>query len=135
MIVLDASIALKWIFGEEEGGEEAGLYKEGHVTGKEPVAVPSLFFYEVANVLVTKTSLSSKDAAEAFSLIRNFDLEVFSLGLDEFLEGMILSRQCGITLYDAAYVVLARKLGCSFATSDRSLYEKVKRLKGLKLVS
>jgi predicted nucleic acid-binding protein len=134
MIVLDASVVLKWIFGEEEGGEKARLYKEGHVTGKEPVAVHSLFFYEIANVLATKTRLSSKDTAEAFSLIWNFDLEVFSLGLDEFLEGIILSRQYEITFYDAAYVVLARKLGCPFVTSDRSLYEKVKKLKGLRLV-
>jgi predicted nucleic acid-binding protein len=134
MIVLDASVALKWIFGEEGGGEEARLYKEGHVTGKEPVAVPSLFFYEIANVLATKTSLSTKDAAEAFSLMWNFDLEVFSIGLDEFLEGIILSRQCGITLYDAAYVVLAKRIGCPFVTSDRRLYEKVKRLKGLRLL-
>jgi len=134
MIVLDASVVLKWIFEEEEGGKEARLYKEGHVTGKEPVAVHSLFFYEIANVLATKTRLSAKDAADAFSLIWNFDLEVFSLSFDEFLEGMILSRQCGITLYDAAHVVLARKLGCPFVTSDRRLYERIKRLKGLKLV-
>jgi len=134
MIVLDASVALKWILGEEEGGEEARLYKEGHITGKEPVAVPGLFFYEIANVLATKTRLNTKNAAEAFSLIWNFDLEVFSIGLDEFLEGIILSQQCEITLYDSAYVVLARKLGCPFVTSDRGLYEKVKRLKGLKLL-
>ena len=134
MIVLDASVALKWIFGEEEGEEKARLYKEGHVTGRERVAVHSLFFYEAANVLATKTRLSPKDAAEAFSLMWNFDLDVFRLGLDEFLEGITLSRQCGITLYDAAYVVLAGRLGCPFVTSDRSLYEKVKRLKGVKLV-
>jgi hypothetical protein len=75
------------------GGEEARLYKEGHVTGKEPVAIPSLFFYEIANVLATKTSLSPKDAGEAFSLIWNFDLEIFSIGLDEFLDGITLSQQ------------------------------------------
>ena len=75
MIVLDASVALKWIFGEEEGEERARLYKEGHVNGKETVAVHSLFFYEIANVLATKTKLSTKDAVDAFSLIWNFDLE------------------------------------------------------------
>ncbi len=74
-----------------------------------------------------------QDAAEAFSLIWNFDLEVFSLGLDEFLEGITLSRQYGITLYDAAYVVLARKLGCPFVTSDRSLYKKLKGLGELRI--
>jgi len=134
MIVLDASVALKWIFGEEEGGEKARLYKEGHVTGRETVAVHSLFFYEIANVLATKTRLSTKDAAEAFSLIWNFDLEVFRLGLDEFLEGIVLSRRYGITLYDAASIVLARKLGCPFVTADRGLYTKTKGLKEVKIV-
>jgi predicted nucleic acid-binding protein len=98
------------------------------------VAVPSLFFYEIANVLATKTRLSAKDAAEAFSLIWNFDLETFSLGLDEFLEGIILSRQYGITLYDAAYIVLARKLGCPFVTADGRLYKKVKGLKEVRIL-
>jgi len=134
MIVLDASVALKWIFGDEEGGQKARRYREGHVTGEETVAVHSLFFYEIANVLATKTRLSTKDAAEGFSLIWDFDLEVFSLGPDEFLEGMILSRQYGITLYDAVYIVLARKLGCPFVTSDRRLYRKVKGLKEVRIV-
>ena len=128
MIILDASVVLKWILGDEKDEEKAKYYKEGHVTGEETVAVHSLFFYEIANVLVTKTRLSTKDAADAFSLIWNFDLEVFSLGLDEFLEGISLSRKYGITLYDAAYIGLARKLGCSFVTADRRLYEKVKKL-------
>jgi predicted nucleic acid-binding protein len=134
MIVLDASVALKWIFGDEEGGEKARRYREGHVTGEETVAVHSLFFYEIANVLATKTRLNTKDAAEALSLMWDFDLEVFSLGPDEFLEGMILARQYGITLYDAAYIVLARKLGCPFVTSDRKLYRKVKESKEVRVV-
>ena len=134
MIVLDALVALKWIFGEEEGEEKASLYKEGHVAGAETVAVHSLFFYEIANVLATKTRLGLQDAAEAFSLIWNFDLEVFSLDLDEFLEGITLSRQHGITLYDAVYIVLARKLGCPFVTADRKLYKKLKALKEIRLL-
>ena len=134
MIVLDASVALKWIFGDEEGGEKAKVYREGHVTGEETVAVHSLFFYEIANVLVTKTGLSTKDASEAFSLMWNFDLEVFGLGLDEFLEGITLSRQYGITVYDAAYVGLARRLECLFVTADRRLYKKIKGVRGVMIL-
>ncbi len=134
MIVLDASVVLKWIFGGEEDEEKAKHYQKGHIAEEEVVAVPNLLFYEIANVLAIKTRLSAKDAAEAFSLIWNFDLEVFSFGLDEFLEGITLSRKYGITLYDAAYIGLARKLGCPFVTADRRLYEKARGLREVKIL-
>lgn len=134
MIVLDASVILKWIFGDEDLGEKARLYKDGHVSGEEIVAVHDLFFYEIANVLATKTKLSLKDTVEAFSLIWKFDLEIFNFGLDEFSEGLALSKKYGITLYDSAYIVLARRLKCIFVTADRKLFEKVKDLRQVALL-
>jgi predicted nucleic acid-binding protein len=56
------------------------------------------------------------------------------LGLDEFLEGIIYSRQYGITLYDAAYIVLAKKMGCPFITADKILYKKIKGLKEVRIL-
>jgi predicted nucleic acid-binding protein len=129
MIVLDASVILKWIFGDENGGDKARLYRDRHVSGEEIVAVHDLFFYEISNVLATKIKLSRNAAVEAFSLIWKFDLEIFSCGLDEFSEGIGLSKRYGISLYDAAYIVLARKLKCSFVTADRKLFEKVMNIK------
>jgi len=129
MIVLDASVTLKWIFSGEDKDEEARICRDRHVSGEETVAVPDLFFYEIANVLATKTKLIGKDAVEAFSLIWKFDFEVFSFGLDEFSEGIGLSKRYGISLYDAAYIELARKLKCSFVTADRKLFEKVMNIK------
>ena len=55
MIVLDASVVLKWIFGDEDRVEKARLFRENHISGKDAIAVHNLFFYEVANVLSTKT--------------------------------------------------------------------------------
>ena len=81
MIVLDASVALKWVFAEETGRDQARLYRERHVSGENPGAVPELFFYEIANVLATKTTLASEAAKEAFSLLWDFDLEIFALDL------------------------------------------------------
>lgn len=134
MIVLDASVVLKWIFGEEEGRDKANHYMERHISGADVVAVPGLFFYESANVLATKTPLSLKAASEAFSLLWNFDFEIFDFGLEEFLKGIALSKRYRITLYDAAYIELARTLKCNFVTSDRKLYEKVKNLKEVNLL-
>lgn len=134
MIVLDASVILKWIFGSEEGEDKARLYRDRHISGEEKVAVHDLFFYEIANVLATKTALSTKDAVEAFSLIWNFDLEVFSFARKEFLLGITLSRQYGITLYDAAYIRLAKSLRRPFVTADRRLFERVKELREVRLL-
>jgi predicted nucleic acid-binding protein len=134
MIVLDASVVLKWILGDEEKGEKAKLYRDSHVSGEEIVAVHDLFFYEIANVLTTKTKLSTGDIVEAFSLIWNFDFDIFNFGLEEFLAGITLSRRYRITLYDAAYISLAKRLKCPFVTADKRLYERIKELKEIRLL-
>ena len=134
MIVLDASVVLKWIFDDEDGGERATSLKDAHVAGHEIVAAPDLLFYEIGNVLATKTRLSEAAIAEAFSLLWDFSLERFDLGLEEFQSGLVLSRKYKITLYDAAYVELSRRLKCTFVTADRKLYEKVKSIKSVELL-
>ncbi len=134
MIVLDASVVLKWIFDDEDGADAAVRLRDDHVSGHEIVAVPDLLFYEIGNVLAKKTRLSDAAIQEAFSLLWDFSLERLDLGLDEFQAGLTLSRKYGITLYDAAYVELSRRLKCPFVTADKRLYEKVKSIKSVKLL-
>ncbi len=134
MIVPDASVVLKWIFADEDDSERAARLKDEHVSGQELIAVPDLLFYEIGNVLATKTRLSEAAIAEAFSLLWAFSLERFDLGLDEYQSSLVLSRKYKITLYDAAYVELSRRLKCTFVTADRNLYEKVRNLKAVELL-
>ncbi len=134
MIVLDASVILKWLFDDEPGGASAARLKDAHVDGNQIVAVPDLLFYEVGNVLATKTRLSEEAIAEALSLLWNFSLERFDLGLEEFLACLALSRKHKITLYDAAYLELSTRLKCSFVTADKKLYAKIRSLKSVELL-
>jgi predicted nucleic acid-binding protein len=134
MIVLDASVVLKWIFENEEGSGRALDYRDMHVSGEQPIAVPDLFFYEVGNVLLTRTRLDAEAVSEAFSLLWSFDLEVCDLGFEEFSSAIRISRRYRITLYDAAYVELARRLQCDLVTSDKKLYRKVNELRQVKLL-
>ena len=134
MIVLDASVVLKWIFDDEDRAVPAARLKDAHVAGQETVAVPDLLFYEVGNVLATKTRLLEASIAEAFSLLWDFSLERFDLGLEEFQGGLTLARKYRITLYDAAYIELSRRLKCPFVTADRKLYEKVKSIRTIELL-
>jgi predicted nucleic acid-binding protein len=134
MIVLDASVVLKWVFSEEQGSERADRLKSDHVDGTNVVAVPDLLFYEIANVLATKTRLSEKDCREALSLLWYFDLERFELGLQEFLGSVSLAKRYKITLYDAVYIELAQRLKCVVITADKRLHERVKSLKIVELL-
>lgn len=134
MIVLDASVVLKWIFADELGGENAARFKDAHVIGHEIIAVPDLLFYEIGNVLATKTRLSESSISEAFSLLWEFSLERFDFGLDEYQGSLALTRKYKITVYDAAYLELSQKLKCRLVTADRKLYEKIKSIKSVELL-
>ncbi|MDA8339781.1 MAG: type II toxin-antitoxin system VapC family toxin [Nitrospiraceae bacterium] len=134
MIVVDSSVVLKWVFDDEDAHEKAIKYRRMHIYGEETIAVPSLFFYEIANVLATKTKLSTSEAADFFLTFWNFGFEVFDFGLEEFLSGIALSRQYKTSLYDAAYIELARRLNCKFITADRRLYKKTKEIKKVGLL-
>jgi predicted nucleic acid-binding protein len=134
MIVLDASVVLKWIFDDEAGADRVARLKDALVAGQEIAAVPDLLFYEIGNVLATKTRLSEAAITEAFTLLWDFSLERFDLGLEEFQGGLALSKKYKITLYDAAYVELSRRLKCTFVTADKKLYKKVKSIKSIELL-
>lgn len=128
MIVLDASVILKWLLDDEAGRGRATGFRDAHAEGTETIAVPDLLFFEIANVLAMKKQLSEADCASGLSLVWDFQLEQYDFGLEEFLAAMSIARRHGIAVYDAAYVELARRLGCTVVTADRKLYEKTKSL-------
>jgi len=133
MIVLDASIILKMIF-EEQDTHLALQLRENHVTGKEKIAAPELIFYEIANVLATKTPLSVKSASSSLNEIFNLEIETFTLGMEEFLSSMSFSHKYKISVYDASYMILADRLNCDFITADVILFRKIKDLKFIRLL-
>ena len=128
MIVLDSSVALKWIFADEDGADHAARVRDDHISGKNEIAVPSLFFYEIANVLATKVKLSPEEALEALELISAFEFSVHELDSSDYLEAMTLAMKHKLSVYDASYHVLASRLGCIFLTADRKFGENMKGL-------
>lgn len=134
MIVLDSSVALKWIFADEEGAEHALKIRDAHISGENEISVPSLFLYEIANVLATKVKLAVEEAREAFEFLCSFEFDVHELDCEEYLAAITLSQQHKISLYDASYHILAQRLGCRFVTADRKFWEKVKVLEVAELL-
>jgi len=125
MIVLDASVILKWFFDERDRNI-ALTFLYNHANGNNRVAVPGLLYYEFANVLAMKTELSEEMISKAINNIFSLDLLAFSLEQTNFIEAIHLSRLYKVSVYDTSYVVLANSLGVPFITADEKLAQKMK---------
>jgi predicted nucleic acid-binding protein len=122
-LVIDASVALKW-FVEEENSEIA-LEVLDHVSSKALPSVPSLFFYEITNVLRYKPEFGIKDIQEVFSALSGFGFLVSSLQDDLGDLTIDLAFRYGIPIYDASYLAISQKKNCHFVTADVKLFEKL----------
>ena len=122
--VLDTSVVVKW-FLEEEGSNKAERYLDALEGGGDRVAVPSSFFYELANVLwrQRQTGMTERNATAIWSDVRRLPLLV-SDWEELFPQALSFAYRFDVSPYDAAFVVLARELGCELITADRRLWKK-----------
>lgn len=132
MIVVDASIVLKWLMPAEPLAAGALAIRQGHVEGRQPCACPELLLYEVANVLITKSRLPHDEAMAGVALVLRDELMRYPFEESDPVLAMRLARERGLSLYDAAYVALAKRLGCEFITADRQLYQRTRPLTWVK---
>ncbi len=112
-IVIDASIALKWVL-EEQGSEAAEELLE------KDLAAPSLWLLEAANALWRRTvrgELTQADAEERLTELTK--APVASVPLEQDLpEAMRLAVQLNHPVYDCLYLALAKRLGTYVVTAD-----------------
>jgi len=119
--VIDVSAVIGIALADEDGAyAEAALKDVAMSRG----AVPALFWFELRNVLVInerRGRLTQDDTAEFLS-----DLAALSLVVDHHPEeGTVLdfARHYKLTVYDAAYLELARRQALPLATKDQALID------------
>ena len=117
MTVVDASVVLKWLLAEPS--EEAEQLLETHLNGSDQLVAPELLYYEIGNVLVTKTRLSAQETSDLFGYFLDLHIEAYSLGADEYRTTIDLARRYKLSVYDAAYLGLAMALDIRLVTADR----------------
>lgn len=121
-LVLDSSVTLAWLYASEQTPEVAAVFEQVVESG---AWVPSLWRLEVANVLETgirrgRTDTTFRDASLA-------DLSLLSISVDPETDRQAwgatakLASRHQLTLYDAAYLELARRRCLPLATLDRDL--------------
>lgn len=120
--VVDSSMALSWVFTDEQTGATEALMDRAGAAG---VVVPSLWRLEVANVMQMAVRRGRVTAAfrddsldDLHGLPVEIDLETDAQAWSSTLR---LAEQHRLTLYDAAYLELAQRRGLPLASLDRDL--------------
>ncbi len=128
IVVLDASVAIKWFVAEDEPTQAAAVaLLDDVVAGRITAAVPELFFYEVLAVLLRR-GRTADEAGRAVHLVTALGLRRFPLDEELAAESARLAEEHRLTGYDAAYAALAESLGGRWATFDEEAHRRVASL-------
>lgn len=119
-VVIDASVALAWCLPNEQGSLEADAVAAQ--IAHEQAIVPSIFWYEVRNILVRSERQARIDSQDTERFLGRLN----ALGIQMDFEHnesdvLVLARQHQLSVYDASYLEVAQRRGASIATLDNAL--------------
>jgi predicted nucleic acid-binding protein len=122
VLVIDASVAVKWVV-QEPGTPEALALRKARL------AAPDLIIPECANILWKKHrlgQLTSAEASAAAQLLERADMELVAMGA-QLHRATELAIELDHPAYDCFYIALALDKGCAFATADQRLLRKAQQ--------
>lgn len=121
-LVVDCSVTMAWCFEDEKNSYADAVLRE--LNDAEGL-VPSIWPFEVANVLALSERARRLDVARSAWFIRF--LNDLPIRVEErssssvFGETLALARANNLTAYDAAYLEVALRGGLRLATQDKAL--------------
>ena len=117
--VIDASVTLCWAFEDEHEVVAEGALDR---LNTDDAFVPSLWWYEIRNVLIVNERRGRKTetkSSEFLSFLAGIPIEIDRSPVGADL--LTLARRHRLTVFDAAYLELARRRREPLATLDRKL--------------
>jgi len=129
VVVVDASLALKWVLSEVDSSTAITLLQRWNTDNTEVIA-PALFTYEATNILYRQVVTGKLTYDEAMKLLtRLFSIGIllkFSQHKEISIRAMKLSHRFGLpAAYDAHYLALAEHEKCEYWTADSRLWSAV----------
>ncbi len=120
--VLDASVTLSWCFANQTNDYTEQVFDSLRDT---PAVVPTIWPLEVANVLLLaerRRQITEAQTTHQMQWLSTLPITVDSEGIAGTLSSVAaLSREHGLSAYDASYLELAMRLGLALATQDQRL--------------
>jgi predicted nucleic acid-binding protein len=125
IVVVDTSIAIKWII-EETDSEKAIALLNQWVIGKTVILAPVLLAYELTNVLHQRIRRGEANQEEAEQLLIYVLLNLVRLDTSydyaQSVRALRFAQQHSLSAtYDAHYLALAEREQCEYWTADARL--------------
>ena len=134
VFVVDASAALAWCFKDERSDSSQALLARCET---EVMHVPALWFLECGNILLNAERhrrLTHQQIQDNLALLNSLDPKVDdAAAVLTFGRIYDLARRHKLTVYDAAYLELAKRLAVPLATRDDDL-KRAAREAGVELI-
>ncbi len=125
-LVIDASVACKWVLAESESEQARKLVESG-----EQLIAPAVILVETANVFRRRLRLGEISEAQARHALTNVRAVIYYLEPVETLidAAFDLSIIMNHPVYDCLYLSLAQQQGCAMVTADRKLADRAVKIK------
>ncbi len=127
-VVVDASLALKWVLDEPYSGEARAVLAEWRARQQRLIA-PALFLYEIANAIakrMRRRQLTVEESKEKLLFFLEFGPALSYLGALHLRALDLMERFKMPAAYDAHYLALAESRPCECWTADERLWNTVK---------
>ncbi len=126
--VLDTSVTMAWCFDDESNPYADAVLES---LAENTALAPEIWLLEVSNVIVTaerRKRMTKADTVRFQELLRELSIQVENSTQQRiFGENLDLAREQNLSTYDAAYLDLAMRAGCSIATLDNALKQAAMR--------
>ena len=136
-IIIDCSVSAAWVLPDEISKKAVKLL-EGIMVGEYSLTVPSLWLYEMTNLLksaILRNRLSEQQAKKGLYLIQEIPIKIIEpQDHNEFIMLEAAIRH-NLSVYDAAYFSLAEKCGLELFTTDKDLLKLSRKFSWIKKIS
>jgi predicted nucleic acid-binding protein len=139
MIVVDASLAVKWMLWEADSPAALALLRDPAMD----FAAPELIFIEVAGAFVRRGNMDKALKADALRALEQWTIawsdhvvRNYRMTQRRLFQASSLALRLGTPLKDCVYLALAMELKCELLTCDARFQEKARALyPSIKLLS